>query len=89
MVLAKEKTDLLILIGEAADRFEQAAKEQGIQGISRATSMEDAVRQARAAARPPQVVLLSPACASYDMFENYEQRGRVFKQLVEKQDDGA
>jgi UDP-N-acetylmuramoylalanine--D-glutamate ligase len=44
--------------------------------------MEEAVRMARAASRPGDVVLLSPACASFDMFENFEHRGAVFKAAV-------
>ena len=45
--------------------------------------MTDAVRQAFAAAQPGDCVLLSPACASFDMFDNYEHRGRVFAAAVE------
>ncbi|MFQ5520524.1 MAG: UDP-N-acetylmuramoyl-L-alanine--D-glutamate ligase, partial [Candidatus Methylomirabilia bacterium] len=47
-----------------------------------ADSLEQAVRAARQAAEPGEVVLLSPACASFDMFEDFEQRGRVFETLV-------
>ena len=82
MCLVRERVDGLILIGEAADRFEAAARQQGVTNIFRAPSLEAAVKKARTEAASPQVVLLSPACASYDMFDNYEQRGRVFKELV-------
>ena len=82
MRLVRERVDGLILIGEAADRFEAAARQQGVTNIFRAPSLEAAVKKARTEAASPQVVLLSPACASYDMFDNYEQRGRVFKELV-------
>ena len=73
------------LIGEAAARFAAAAQASGVKSIVQAESLDDAVETARQLAQPPQVVLLSPACASYDMFDNYEQRGRVFKQLVRKE----
>ena len=82
MTLVKNKVDHLILLGEAKERFQQVALERGVGSIYLVSSMEDAIRQARELAHPPQVVLLSPACASYDMFNNYEERGRAFKQLV-------
>jgi UDP-N-acetylmuramoylalanine--D-glutamate ligase len=48
------------------------------------TSLEDAVRQGASLGEPGDTVLLSPACASFDMFENYEHRGRVFKKSVQE-----
>ena len=86
MNLVKQKVDRLILIGEAAARFAAAAKAAGVKNIVQAESLAEAVETARQLARSPQVVLLSPACASYDMFDNYEQRGRIFKQLVRKEE---
>ena len=84
MRLVKEKVDLLILIGEAAERFADAARAVGYNKVIRAGNFADAVKVAHTTARPPQVVLLSPACASYDMFDNYEQRGRAFKEIVQR-----
>ena len=86
MNLVKQKVDRLILIGEAAERFAAAAQAAGVKNIVQAGSLAEAVETARQLARSPQVVLLSPACASYDMFDNYEQRGRIFKQLVRKEE---
>lgn len=83
MNIAAGKVDTLILIGAAADRFEEAAKKAGIQDIRRTGySMESAIMLARKIAAPPQVILLSPACSSFDMYDNFEQRGRVFKGIV-------
>jgi UDP-N-acetylmuramoylalanine--D-glutamate ligase len=83
MGLAAKKVDTLILIGEATERFEAAAKQAGIADIRKAGfSMEAAVKMARDIASPPQVVLLSPACSSFDMFNNFEERGRIFKEYV-------
>ncbi|MDR3590085.1 MAG: UDP-N-acetylmuramoyl-L-alanine--D-glutamate ligase [Negativicutes bacterium] len=84
MRLIKERVDHLILLGEAAERFNQAALAHGIKNIHRVNDFAGGVKLAHDLARPPQVVLLSPACASYDMFNNYEERGRVFKDLVRR-----
>ena len=83
MELAAKKVDTLILIGEAADRFEEAAKKAGIKDIRRAGfNMEAAIKLAKEIAVAPQIVLFSPACSSFDMYNNFEQRGKVFKQFV-------
>jgi UDP-N-acetylmuramoylalanine--D-glutamate ligase len=71
---------MALLIGSAADKIE--AELAGVIPVERAETLARAVEIASAQARPGDVVLLAPACASLDQFENYEQRGRVFKQLV-------
>ncbi|HEX2161552.1 MAG TPA: UDP-N-acetylmuramoyl-L-alanine--D-glutamate ligase [Thermoleophilaceae bacterium] len=68
------------LIGEAADRL--AADLDGTVPLCRSGTLERAVADARAATEPGDVVLLSPACASFDAFANYEQRGARFKDIV-------
>ena len=85
MTLVKERVDELILVGDASARFKENALKLGYpaEHIHEAGySMEEAVRQAHAIAGPPQTVLLSPACASFDMYDGYEARGRDFKALV-------
>ncbi|MBQ7884102.1 MAG: UDP-N-acetylmuramoyl-L-alanine--D-glutamate ligase [Phascolarctobacterium sp.] len=82
MEVVREKTDLLILLGNAKERFYEVAVACGVENIQIAGSFEDAVERAYAAAAEPQVVLLSPACSSYDMFKNYPERGQRFKDLV-------
>ena len=78
--LIRERVRKLILIGEDAPVIE---KELGAEApFAHAANMAAAVRQAFAAAQPGDLVLLAPACASYDMFESYEQRGEVFKNAV-------
>lgn len=84
MQVAKEKTDHVILLGEAQPRFAEAAARQDIKNVHQVFSFDEAVTLAHSLAQPPQVVLLSPACASYDMFDNYEQRGKAFKDLVHR-----
>jgi UDP-N-acetylmuramoylalanine--D-glutamate ligase len=80
----REKAILALLIGAAADKIEKQIA--GSVAIERAGTMERAVEAASAAARSGDVVVLAPACASFDQFENYEHRGRVFKQLVRELD---
>ncbi|MFZ5797371.1 MAG: UDP-N-acetylmuramoyl-L-alanine--D-glutamate ligase [Thermodesulfobacteriota bacterium] len=70
----------LILIGEAAAQM--AAELGSLVPTSRAASMREAVRQASEIAEPGDTVLLSPACASFDMFTSYAHRGEVFRQAV-------
>ncbi|MDF2634988.1 MAG: UDP-N-acetylmuramoylalanine--D-glutamate ligase [Pelosinus sp.] len=82
MTLIKEKVKHLILLGEAKKRFEVAATEHGVSHIHTVDSLSEAVKLAHQLAEDSQVVLLSPACASYDMFTSYEERGKIFKQLV-------
>lgn len=70
----------LVLIGEDAPVIEKEL--QGDAEMERADSMADAVRKAHEAARPGDIVLLAPACASFDMFRSFEHRGEVFKEEV-------
>src|SRR5215470_9850550 len=76
----REKAILALLIGAAAPKIESQIA--GSVAIEQAGTLERAVETAAHAARAGDVVLLAPACASFDQFENYEHRGRVFKQLV-------
>jgi UDP-N-acetylmuramoylalanine--D-glutamate ligase len=73
----------VVLIGRDAGQIERALAASGA-SVVRAASMEAAVAQARAQAQPGDVVLLSPACASFDMFRNYPHRGEVFTECVRK-----
>lgn len=78
--LVQERVKAVVAIGESADKV--AAAFNGMAVIKKAASMEEAVSTARFVADAGDVVLLSPACASFDWFQNYEHRGRVFKELV-------
>ncbi|MGH2908378.1 MAG: glutamate ligase domain-containing protein, partial [Solirubrobacteraceae bacterium] len=69
------------LIGEAAEEIERALASSGID-LVRAQTLESAVERAAGAAAPGETVLLSPACASYDQFSDFEARGDAFRALV-------
>ena len=72
----------VVLIGKDADLIEAAARKAGFDSISPVSSMEEAVEIAWQHAEPGDTVLLSPGCASFDMFTDFEHRGRVFKAAV-------
>jgi UDP-N-acetylmuramoylalanine--D-glutamate ligase len=78
----RSKAKAVLLVGEAAPIIE--AHLTGFVPMATAGTLEMAVEYAHKNAQPGDVVLLSPACASFDQFENFEHRGRVFKQLVAK-----
>ncbi len=89
MAVVKEKADVLILLGAAKERFYQAAVAAGVEQIKVVDSFEEAVELAYELAKEPQVVLLSPACSSFDMFKNYPARGHRFKELVHQLESRA
>ncbi len=81
--LFPSKLKALVLIGETAPELARAAISNGFEKYFFATSLEEAVFIARGEAEGGDVVLLSPACASFDMFRDFEERGEEFKRIVE------
>lgn len=77
-----DKVKHLVLIGQTRDKIAECAKRHGFKEIMYAEDMDEAVRVCAAYANTGDNVLLSPACASWGMFDNYEQRGDIFKQCV-------
>ncbi len=78
------KVKALVLIGQTADIIEDCAKAHGFTDVVRAESLEEAIDYCHARAVEGEAVLLSPACASWGMFDNYEQRGDIFRDYVNK-----
>ncbi len=78
------KVKCLVLIGQTRDKIAACAKRHGIENVVLADSFEEAFAVCVEQAKPGDAVLLSPACASWGMFPNYEVRGRMFKEFVEQ-----
>ncbi|MCX7661991.1 MAG: UDP-N-acetylmuramoyl-L-alanine--D-glutamate ligase, partial [Candidatus Omnitrophica bacterium] len=78
--LIREKVKKIILIGEAKDKIRNAFL--GIVPMEEAEDLESAVKKAFLSAEEKGTVLLSPMCKSFDMFSNFEERGKVFKEMV-------
>lgn len=79
--LVRRKVRLLIALGEGAEKITDELGDEAREAMT-VESLEDAVRAAHALAESGDIVLLSPACASFDMFDNYEHRGDVFRRIV-------
>lgn len=77
---AKHHVSEVILLGEAKERFAHAFEDAGFRNVQAVSSLEEAIDVGVTLKKGP--VVLSPACASFDMFKDYEDRGRVFKGLV-------
>ncbi|WP_195268725.1 UDP-N-acetylmuramoyl-L-alanine--D-glutamate ligase [Eubacterium sp. 1001713B170207_170306_E7] len=82
--VVKQKVKRMILVGATAPQIEETAQNQGYYNTVRVGDYDEAVKVASECALPGDVVLLSPACASWDMFDNFEIRGQVFKDLVKR-----
>ena len=82
--IVKKKVKNVVLIGEAAERIRKSLEDIGYDKISSEDSIVSAVRRSLQLAQKGDAVLLSPACASFDMFSNYEERGRIFKRIVNR-----
>ncbi len=78
------RVEALILLGRDASMIAEAAEAAGFTNIHYCRDMPECVRKAAELARPGEKVLLSPACASWDMYDNFEQRGRHFKQCIKE-----
>ena len=78
------KVTYLVLLGATKEKIAECARKHGFENIIFVETMEEAVKVCAEKANPGEAVLLSPACASWGMFDNYEQRGRIFKELVRK-----
>jgi UDP-N-acetylmuramoylalanine--D-glutamate ligase len=79
--LLRQRVKRVYTIGAAAGKIESQIGSSKVE-VVHAETLENALRKANAAAVPGDVVLLAPACASFDQFRNYEQRGQVFKEIV-------
>ncbi len=81
------KVKAMVLLGKTREKIAETAKRFQLEDVVFAENLEEAVRLCAGKAEPGDAVLLSPACASWGMFENYEQRGRMFKDFVKELPD--
>ena len=79
---AQKRCRAVVLFGEAAEKLQDALAAAGSLQTVRVETMDEAVQAATGLAQPGDVVLLSPACTSYDAYDNFEQRGNHFRELV-------
>lgn len=82
MPVVKERVKHMVVLGEAKNDFINACQRFDYKTYELADSFKEALDKAIAAAEPGDIVMLSPACASWDMFRNFEERGNLFKMLV-------
>ena len=80
--VGKENIKALVLMGETADIIEECAKEKGYNNVIKVNNMKEAVKTSYELSKSGEVVLLSPACASWDMYKSFEERGNDFKENV-------
>ena len=84
-VTTQQNIKKVILIGEAsAARMEQELQKRNFQNILHVTDYEEAFSELKTLAKEDDTVLMSPACASFDLFENYKVRGKMFAKLAKK-----
>lgn len=84
----QQKARGVVLIGADAERIEQQLRSSGWQQVVRCSTLEEAVRCAREMAHPGDWVMLSPGCASFDMFASFQERGKAFRQIVRQMEAG-
>jgi len=78
----KDKVKKLLLLGQTREKIAETCEKHGFKRYEFVESLEEAVFTAASEAVPGEAVLLSPACASWGMFKNFEERGDIFKALV-------
>jgi len=82
--IAKDYVRSVVILGQTGDLIEDTARKHGLNDLYRVENLKEAVEKASQIANENDVVLLSPACASWGMYNNYEERGLEFKNLVKK-----
>lgn len=80
--IAKDYVRSVVILGQTGDLIEETARKHGFTDLYRVNDLKEAVEKSAQIAKEKDIVLLSPACASWGMYNNYEERGREFKKLV-------